>query len=65
MDELDEARNDVIKREQKLNAAFEMIETDLILNAVTAVEDKLQEDVAKTLKALREAGMLNVKSYVK
>lgn len=57
INELNEARNDVIKREQKLAAAYDMIESDLILNAVTAVEDKLQEDVSKTLKSLRMAGI--------
>ncbi len=53
---LDEARNDVLKREARLYEAFELIESELILNGVTAVEDKLQEEVAETIWALREGG---------
>jgi len=53
---LEEARNDVLKRESRLNEAFELIESNLILNGVTAVEDKLQEEVAETIVALREGG---------
>lgn len=56
-DALSDARNDVLKREQRLNAAFDMIESNLILNGVTAVEDKLQDDVADTISSLREAGI--------
>ena len=53
---LNDARNDILKREQRLQDAYEIIETDLVLSGVTAVEDKLQEDVAETIKSLREAG---------
>ncbi len=86
---LNDARNDILKREQRLQEAYNIIETgnflfiffhnannllrvfvllifleiyyifkiiDLIISGVTAVEDKLQEDVAETIKSLREAG---------
>ena len=54
---LEEARSDVLRREQKLAEVYELIEQDLVLNGVTAVEDKLQEDVARTLSELRLAGI--------
>lgn len=54
---LSDARSDVLKRESRLNEAFDHIESDLILTGVTAVEDKLQENVEDTLKDLRAAGI--------
>jgi magnesium-transporting ATPase (P-type) len=42
---LDEARNDILKREQRLAAVYELIERELTVCGVTAVEDKLQEEV--------------------
>lgn len=54
---LEEARSDVLKREQRLGEVYELIEQGLVLSGVTAVEDKLQEDVARTLGQLRLAGI--------
>lgn len=54
---LNDARNDILKREERLNEAFDIIESELIMSGVTAVEDKLQEQVAETIQSLREAGI--------
>lgn len=54
---LNEAYNDITKRDEKLQEVFEKIESNLELIGATAVEDRLQEDVASTLEALRHAGI--------
>ena len=54
---LDDASNDVLNRERKLIKAFEDAESGLELIGASAVEDKLQEDVALTLETLRRAGI--------
>ena len=54
---LDEAANDVLNRDKKLIKAFEETEANLELIGASAVEDKLQEDVADTLETLRRAGI--------
>lgn len=51
------AKNEILDRDEKLVEAYELIETDLSLTGVTAVEDRLQEDVETTLQMLREAGI--------
>ena len=52
-----DAYNDIVNREEKLDHAYETIEANLELIGATAVEDKLQEDVATTLESLRRAGI--------
>lgn len=52
-----DANNDILNREASLANAYEIIEKKLTLIGVTAVEDKLQEDVEDTLFALRQAGI--------
>lgn len=54
---LQDAANDIINREAKLSNAFDAIESKLHILGVTAVEDKLQDDVEKTLNELRQAGI--------
>lgn len=54
---LNEAYNDFLDRNARISAAFESIESDLTLIGSTAVEDKLQEDVALTLETVRRAGI--------
>ena len=54
---LNDARNDILKREERLNDAFDLIESELIMSGVTAVEDKLQEQVSETISSLRGAGI--------
>ncbi|XP_029405747.2 phospholipid-transporting ATPase ID isoform X2 [Bactrocera dorsalis] len=44
-------------REEKLNAMYEEIESDLILVGVTAIEDKLQDGVPQTIANLQMAGI--------
>uniref|UniRef100_W8BEM1 Phospholipid-transporting ATPase n=1 Tax=Ceratitis capitata TaxID=7213 RepID=W8BEM1_CERCA len=44
-------------REEKLNAMYEEIETELILVGVTAIEDKLQDGVPQTIANLQMAGL--------
>ena len=54
---INEANNDIVNREKNLESVFNKIETNLTLIGVTAVEDKLQEDVENTLFSLRQAGI--------
>jgi magnesium-transporting ATPase (P-type) len=49
--------NDITNREIRMSAAFEEIESNLILVGATAIEDKLQDDVEDTLESLRMAGL--------
>ncbi|XP_036318105.1 phospholipid-transporting ATPase ID isoform X3 [Rhagoletis pomonella] len=44
-------------REEKLNAMYEEIESELILVGVTAIEDKLQDGVPQTIANLQMAGL--------
>ena len=55
--EIETAMNDINNRDSSLKLAYERIESDLTLIGSTAVEDRLQEDVARTLEALRLAGI--------
>lgn len=54
---LNEAYNDLAKRDEKLKSVFERIESNMQLIGSTAVEDRLQEDVSSTLESLRQAGI--------
>lgn len=54
---LADATADLINREAKLVAAFDAIEMSMNILGVTAVEDRLQEDVEITLDDLRQAGI--------
>ncbi|CAF0707238.1 unnamed protein product [Brachionus calyciflorus] len=54
---LKRARNDIINQKERLAEAYEEVESKLELIGATAVEDKLQEDVAYTLEELRRAGI--------
>ena len=54
---LNDAYNDLTNQEVKLKEVFEKIENNLELIGATAVEDRLQEDVASTLESLRQAGI--------
>lgn len=54
---LQEARTSLENREEKLANVFDFIERDLHVIGSTAVEDKLQEDVPKTIESLRLAGI--------
>ena len=51
------AYNNILNREKMLAQAFEDIESELTLIGATAIEDKLQEDVADTLETIRQAGI--------
>lgn len=55
---LNEAYNDMSDRsDERLRQIFEEIESNLNLIGATAVEDRLQEDVSRTLYDLRKAGI--------
>lgn len=54
---LKKAYNDIINRKERIAQAFHEVENKLELIGATAVEDKLQEDVAFTLEELRRAGI--------
>uniref|UniRef100_W5LDL1 Phospholipid-transporting ATPase n=1 Tax=Astyanax mexicanus TaxID=7994 RepID=W5LDL1_ASTMX len=50
-----EASTALEEREEKLDAIYEEIETDLLLLGATAVEDKLQDGVPQTIEQLSKA----------
>lgn len=52
-----EANSDVANREASLAKVYDLIESELKILGVTAVEDKLQDGVAETLSTLRKAGI--------
>uniref|UniRef100_A0A914CRH5 Phospholipid-transporting ATPase n=1 Tax=Acrobeloides nanus TaxID=290746 RepID=A0A914CRH5_9BILA len=52
-----EASISIDRREQKLAEIAEEIENNLLLVGATAIEDKLQEGVPETIKALMKAGI--------
>ena len=54
---ISEANSDILRREERLAHVYELIEKDLSLVGVTAVEDKLQQDVDVTIDALAKAGI--------
>jgi phospholipid-translocating ATPase len=54
---INDANNDILNREKNLAQVYSKLETNLTLIGVTAVEDKLQEDVENTLFSLRQAGI--------
>ena len=51
------ASTDLENRQEKLEAAGELIETDLELLGVTAIEDKLQDGVPDAIDRFRRAGI--------
>lgn len=54
---LKDAYNDIVNRRERLSKCYDEIESELELLGATAVEDKLQEDVADTLEKLRKGGI--------
>lgn len=52
-----QAITSIDNREEKVEAACEIIENDLILLGCTAIEDKLQDEVPETIHYLLEAGI--------
>ena len=46
-----------MNREKEINRVAELIEHDLELLGSTAIEDKLQDDVGKTIYDLKKAGI--------
>ena len=55
--EYDAAKNDIVEREPRLEAAAERVEQGMEYIGVTAIEDKLQEGVPDAIAKLREAGL--------
>lgn len=45
------------ERETHMTRAYNLMESELTLLGVTAVEDRLQDDVQETLECLRVAGI--------
>jgi magnesium-transporting ATPase (P-type) len=54
---VEEANNDFVNREDRLDKVYDLIESGLSILGVTAVEDKLQDGVEDTLFALKKAGV--------
>ena len=52
-----EAHLDIHARDAALHAAYETVEKDFTLVGCSGIEDKLQQDVGKTISALREANI--------
>jgi len=52
-----EAALSMDSREQKLNEIYEEIESEMQLVGVTAIEDKLQDGVPKSIANLQNAGI--------
>lgn len=52
-----QAKAEISKREEKVQAVIESLESDLELIGLTGVEDKLQEDVQTSLEDLRNAAI--------
>jgi phospholipid-transporting ATPase len=48
---------DFDNRDERIEAACEIIETELTLLGCTAIEDKLQDEVPETIHYLLEAGI--------
>lgn len=57
MDQLDEARQMMVDREEHVGKVFDLIENQMTLLGATGVEDELQDGVPETLEALRAAGI--------
>lgn len=51
------AKTEITNREQAVEDACEKLEHDFLLTGASAIEDKLQVDVAPTIASLREAGI--------
>jgi len=47
-----EAETDLYHRNERLEALYDEIETDLCLIGATVVEDRLQDEVEETIEAL-------------
>ena len=54
---MDEAKNSTKNREENVEKVMALIEGDLSLSGVTAIEDKLQDGVPECIASLREAGI--------
>ncbi len=57
IEQVNQAMINIEKREEALLEAYTNLECNMQLLGTTAVEDRLQEDVGKTLVALRTAGI--------
>ena len=57
MDQLNEARQMMVDREDHVAKVFDLIENQMTLLGATGVEDELQDGVPETLEALRAAGI--------
>ena len=51
------AQNSMVKREEKIAEEISRLEQNMEFLAVAGVEDKLQEDITKTIENLRNAGI--------
>lgn len=51
------AKLEIVNRDDKVAAVDEIIETDLELIGSTAIEDRLQDEVADTIQFMKRAGI--------
>ena len=52
-----EAMEDILHREKRVESLFEKLEKNFLLTGVTAIEDKLQENVPETIEFIQQAGI--------
>lgn len=57
MDKYKECQYEMKNRKQRMEECVEELEKNMQFLCITGVEDKLQEDVSKTIENLRNAGM--------
>ena len=56
-EKIEEAENNLVMRDELLDAIYSDIERNLVLLGATAVEDKLQDKVPETIHDLQMAGI--------
>lgn len=54
---IDKANLETFNRDEKVAAANELIEVELVLVGSTAIEDRLQDEVADTIKFMKNTGI--------
>ena len=56
-EDIEEAEDDILNSERLLQEVYDKWEQEIVLLGATAVEDRLQDEVPKTLEDLRAAGI--------
>lgn len=51
------AQGSILNKEKKIEECHDLLERDFDLVGATAIEDRLQDDVAETISAIKEANI--------